>query len=83
MDNVEVITPLQDHVETDVKIIGDKITNVQIVYLLSYIRDILQNRQTAEVKLSIGKNRTSDFFAIQVNEQDIKQVCPVEEFEIN
>jgi hypothetical protein len=83
MSDIEVHTPLVDHIETDIKIIGDKITNVQIVYLLSYIRDVLQSGQTATVKLSIGKNRVSDFFAIQVNEQDIKQVCPVEEFEIN
>ena len=69
--------------ETNVKMIGDKITNSQLVYLIAFIRDVLLQKDSATVKLSIGKNRKVDFFGIQVNDQEIKQVCPITEFEIN
>ena len=74
---------LSKHVETDIKIIGDKTTNTQIVMLLAYIRYFLQRKQSSEIKVNIGKHVNSDFFAIQVNDQEIPELIPKDSVDIN
>lgn len=61
-------------VETDIKLVGDEIINGQIVLLLAYIRDILNNSNGADLKVSVGKNLHIDSFAFSVNEQEIPLV---------
>ena len=61
-------------IETDIKLVGDEIINGQIVLLLAYIRDILNNSEGTEIKVSVGKNLHIDSFAFSVNEQEIPVV---------
>ena len=61
-------------IETDIKLVGDEIINGQIVLLLAYIRDILNNSDGTEIKVSVGKNLHIDSFAFSVNEQEIPVV---------
>lgn len=69
--------------ETDIKIIGEKSTNAQIVVLLSYIRHFLQTQTSGEITVNIGKNVNTNFFAFQVNNQEIPDILPKEEININ
>lgn len=80
MDNDE---ELKNSFETDIKLIGDKNTITQIVILLAYIRRYLQTNTSGDIHVSIGKNMKTDFFAMQVNDQEIKDINPSENVEIN
>ena len=83
MDSSNLKEVYSSPVETDIKIIGDKSTVSQIVLLLAYIRAYLQSKEDGEIKVKIGKNMVSQFFAFQVNDQEIVQVKPKDELEIN
>lgn len=70
-------------VETDIRLVGDEIINGQLVLLLAYIRDILNNNPNgADIKISIGKNMHMDEFAFSVNEQEIPLVKAKNNLEI-
>lgn len=74
---------LKDSFETDIKLIGDKAPITQIIILLAYIRHYLQNHESGDIKISVGKNMKSGFFAMQVNGQEIPEIFPQESLEIN
>lgn len=74
---------LKDSFETDIKLIGDKGPITQIIILLAYIRHYLQNNESGEIKITIGKKMKTDFFAMQVNDQEIPGIFPEESIEIN
>ena len=70
-------------VETDIKLVGDEIINGQIVLLLAYIRDIVNNNSSgSEIKISVGKNMHVDEFAFSVNDQEIISVKAKNNLEI-
>jgi hypothetical protein len=70
-------------IETDIKLVGDEIINGQIVLLLAYIRDILNNNSNgADIKVSVGKNMHVDEFAFSVNDQEIISVKAKNNLEI-
>ena len=58
-------------VETDIKLVGNQETIVQIVALLSYIRNLINNSSEGEIKVLVGKNINSNYFAFSVNDQEI------------
>ena len=58
-------------VETDIKLIGNQETIVQVIALLSYIRNLLNNSAEGDIKVSVGKNINSNYFAFSVNNQEI------------
>lgn len=70
-------------VETDIKLIGNQETIVQIVALLSYIRNLLNTSTEGEIKVSVGKNINSNFFAMSVNNQEIADLKAKNFIEIN
>lgn len=74
---------LKDSIETDIKIIGNKNTITQIVILMAYIRHIIKSNKPSDILLKIGKNRSGDFFAIQVNDYEIDDINPTKTLEIN
>ena len=74
---------LKSSIETNIKLIGDSGPITQIVILLAYIRYYLQNNISGEIKVSVGKNMESNFFAMQVNDQEIDQIKPRDSLEIN
>lgn len=80
---MDVQQDLSRHYETDIKLIGDKATLTQIVVLLSYIRYYLQSGTSGDIKVSVGKNMESSFFGLQVNDQEIPNIYPRDNVEIN
>lgn len=70
-------------VETDIKLIGTKNVNGQIVLLLAYIRNLLKNPRGGEIKISVGKNIRTDFFAFQVNDEQVPDILARETLDIN
>lgn len=71
------------HFEADIKMFGDKTTLTQIVLLLAYLRHHIQNKTPGEIKVSIGKHLETEFFNFTVNDEEIQQVRPEKEIEIN
>ena len=70
-------------IETDLKMVGNQTTIVQIIALLSYIRNIINTSSEGEIKVSIGKNVNSNFFAFSVNNQEVADLKAKESIEIN
>ena len=69
-------------VETDIKLVGDEIITGQIVLLLAYIRDALNNSNGSDIKISVGKNIHVDNFDFSVNDQEIPLVKAKNNLEI-
>ncbi len=74
---------LERHCDTDIKIIGDKTTNTQVVMLLAFLRDAIQSNKETEIKVTVGKHMKNRFFAMQVNGEEIPQIIAEKEIEIN
>lgn len=74
---------LKSSVETDIKLIGDVAPITQIIILLTYIRHHLKNNTPGDIHISIGKHMKSGFFGMQVNGQEISDIIPQENLEIN
>ena len=70
-------------VETDVKLIGNQETIVQIVALLSYIRNLINTSTEGDIKISVGKNINSNYFAFSVNNQEIADLKAKTSININ
>ena len=70
-------------VECDIKIIGDKQTTCEIIQLLSYIRNILKNKQQKDITVKVGSTAASDFFGFSVNGQEIKDYIAKDILNIN
>lgn len=67
--------PFKQHFNATVEMFGDRSTLTQIVMLLAFIRTFIQQKQPAELKLSIGKHLVSnDEFTFSVNGQEIQQL---------
>ena len=67
----EISPNIFNPVETDIKLVGNQETIVQIVALLSYIRNLINNSSEGEIKVLVGKNINSNYFAFSVNDQEI------------
>lgn len=74
---------IEQQVETDIKLISNKSTNLQIVKLLAYITDVLKSGTEETITVNIGKNLKSDFFAIEVNGIELPQVKCKSSIDIN
>ena len=84
MDNeVKYMSPSKNLVECDIKIIGDKQTTCEIVQLLSYIRNVLKNKQTKDILVKVGKKSVDEFFGFSVNGQEIKDYIARDVIEIS
>ena len=67
--------PFKQHFNATVEMFGDRSTLTQIVMLLSCLRTFIQQKQPAELKLTIGKHLVSnDEFTFSVNGQEIQQL---------
>jgi len=75
--------PYSQHFEASVDMFGDKTTLTQIVLLLTYIRYHIQNKIPGDIKVSIGKRLETEAFSFSVNEQEVPQIKPEKEIEIN
>lgn len=64
---------IEQQVETDIKIIANKSTAIQILKLLTYITDVIKSGSENTITVNIGKNIRSDFFAVEVNGVDLPQ----------
>ena len=71
------------HFEADIQLFGDKTTLIQIVVLLSYLRYHIQNKIPGDIKVSVGKHVETEAFNFSVNEQEVPQIKPETEIEIN
>lgn len=75
--------PYSQHFEADIRMFGDKTTLTQIVLLLAYIRYHIQSKMPGDIKISIGKHLETEAFSFSVNDQEVPQVIPEKELEIN
>lgn len=70
-------------VECDIKIIGDKQTTCEVVQLLSYIRNVLKNKQQKDIIVKVGHTAAAEFFGFSVNGQEIKDYIAKDILNIN
>lgn len=75
--------PYSQHFEADIQMFGDKTTLTQIVLLLAYLRHHIQNKTPGEIKVSVGKHLETEAFNFSVNGEEIPQIMPQNEIEIN
>lgn len=75
--------PYSQHFEADIQMFGDKTTLTQIVLLLAYIRHHIQTKTPGDIKVSIGKHLETEAFNFSVNDEEIQQIVPQKEIEIN
>lgn len=68
---------------TEVKLLGDRNIRIQIVTLLSYIRNSLMNKKPIDIKVSIGKNIDNGEFEFLVNDSKTDDLIAKDFIEIN
>lgn len=71
------------HFDADIKIFGEKSTLTQIVFLLAFVRDMIQQKKSGDIVVSVGKHMTSDVFSFTVNDQEVPQMIAEKRLEIN
>ena len=69
--------------ETDITLFGGKMTVVEIVTLLAYIRNAINSNRHVTINLEIGKNVDNDVFNFTVNGEQIDDLRVAENFNIN
>lgn len=72
--------------ETNIRLITENWTAVQVTKLLAYIRDAVrssENEGPATIKLTIGKNVKGGTFSFTVNDQEISTLRAQKVLEIN
>lgn len=70
-------------VDSDVRLIGDKMTICQVVQLLAYIRHAIKNNLQTEIKVKIGGKIANSDFMFAVNGLEIPDYITQPEAEIN
>lgn len=63
----------------EVRLIGDKITLVQVVKLLSYVRHALNERRPVEFKVKVGYEIADGQLAFDVNKLEVPDCITQEE----
>lgn len=69
--------------ETNIRLITESWTAVQVTKLLAYIRDAVRSNQPAEIKVKVGKHVKDGTFSFTVNDQEISGLRCQPELEIN
>lgn len=71
-------------VDAEIRMVGDKYTISQVVMLMSYIRHAIRTGEKKDIKVSIGKKKSSpDSFNFVVNNSDVDDLIPLDVAEIN
>ena len=71
-------------VDAEMRMVGDKYTISQVVMLMSYIRHAIRTGEKKDIKVSIGKKKSSpDSFNFVVNNSDVDDLIPMDVAEIN
>jgi hypothetical protein len=73
----------QDNRETDVTFLGNKYTIIQIVTLLSYIRNAIKNNEKKTIEVTIGNNVSNRDFEFLVNDEKTDDMIIKDKIEIN
>lgn len=73
----------QDDVEIDLTLFGNKYTLIQVITLMSYIRNVIRSNKPRTITLEIGKNVTDRTFEFLVNDQVADNLIPKDKVEIN
>ena len=60
--------------ETDIKLVGDMSTIREIIILLSYIRNIIDEGRSQDIVVSVGKNIKTEAFGMDVNGMEIPDI---------
>lgn len=79
----EAFSKSQDNRETDITLLGNKYTIIQIVTLLSYIRNAIQNNEQKTIEVTIGKNVSDRDFEFLVNNEKPDNMNAQDKIEIN
>lgn len=73
----------RDVADSDIRLIGDKMTICQVVQLLAYIRHAIKNNLQTEIKVKIGSKIANSDFMFAVNGLEIPDYITQPEAEIN
>ena len=68
---------------TYVKLVGSEATNMQVIGLLAYIRNIINSGTSGTIKVIVGKNIANDVFQFDANNQEVPDLRAQPEIEIN
>ena len=70
--------------EASIEVIGDRYTIAQVVTLLSYIRNAIRTGNKTEINVMVGgKKSDTTSFNFTLNGEDVDDLIPVKNFEIN
>lgn len=79
----ELFLKSKDIREVDVTLLGNKYTIIQIVTLLSYIRNAIQNNKQCKLEVNIGNNIENREFEFLVNNSKVDDLIIKDSMEIN
>lgn len=79
----ELFLKTQDIREVDVSFLGNRYTIVQIITLLSYIRNAIKNNKKCKIEVNIGNNVSNRDFEFLVNQSNVDDLITKDSIEIN
>jgi hypothetical protein len=79
----ELFRKTQDVREVDVSFLGNKYTIIQVITLLSYIRNAIKNNKKCKIEVNIGNNVSNRDFEFLVNDVNVDDLITKDSIEIN
>lgn len=74
---------LENNIDTDLKLFGSEGAIVEIIGLLSYIRNAINSQRPCEIKVVVGKRIESDYFDFTVGNESVPDYKAQPEISIN
>ena len=69
--------------DVTIQLVGDKSTLTDIVFLLAYVRDMIVNKQSGEIRVNVGKHLDSEYFGFTVNGEPVAKIKAEKFIDIN
>ncbi len=82
-DNEEDFQPLKSRYASDITMVGDLSTIREVVILLSFIRNIIDEGREADISVKVGHNIKSGSFNFALNNQEVPDIRAREQISIN
>lgn len=82
-NSVHTDAHLKNHFDVTVQMFGDKSTLTEVCFLIAYIRDMIMNGRSGDIKVEVGKHVSSDFFGFTVNGEPMAKVIAQPTISVN
>ena len=82
-DEEKDFQPLKSRYASDITMVGDLSTIREVVILLSFIRNIIDEGREADISVKVGHNIKSGSFNFALNNQEVPDIRAKEQISIN